>query len=161
MYFYRILLGVAVCALGSCAPPNEVAMNNTSPSVILPPPVVDTPAPAVASLSGEWRVAGIDGESFDESVGLALRGDADKLWWEPRCAGMARGYRITGSTIAFSSLDPPRGPGDPTPAVCAIGLPPRLDEVFRALDAAAIVKRTPSNGIEISGGGHGVTLFSQ
>ena len=118
-------------------------------------------APPVASLSGEWRVAGIDGESFDGSVGLALRGDADKLWWEPRCAGMARGYRITGSTIAFSSLDPPRGPGDPTPAVCAIGLPPRLDEVFRALDAAAMVKRTPSNGIEISGGGHSVTLFSQ
>jgi hypothetical protein len=165
MHFYRILLGLAVCALGSCASPNDVAMNNTSPSVTLPPPVVDTPAPpftpGVASLSGEWRVAGIDGESFDESVGLALRGDADKLWWEPRCAGMARGYRITGSTIAFSSLDPPRGPGDPTPAVCAIGLPPRLDEVFRALDAAAIVKRTPSNGIEISGGGHSVTLFSQ
>jgi hypothetical protein len=115
----------------------------------------------VTSLAGAWRVAGIDGGSFNESYGLALRGDADKLWWEPRCAGMARGYRIAGRTISFPSLRPPLPPGSPPPPVCAIGLPPRLGDVFRALDAATSVERTPQNGILISGGGHSLTLFSQ
>jgi hypothetical protein len=40
-------------------------------------------------------------------------------------------------------------------------LPPRLADVMRALDAASTVGRTSSNGIEISGRGHSVLLFSQ
>lgn len=109
----------------------------------------------VGSLAGAWRVAGIDGKSFDEPYGLALTGDQAELWWEPRCAGMVRGYTIAGRSISFAKV------GSPSSAVCEIGLPPRLSEVFRALDAATTVVRTPANGIEISGGGHSLTLFSQ
>lgn len=116
---------------------------------------------SVASLEGAWRVAGIDGQPLDEPFGLALTGDADKLWWEPRCAGMARSYRIDANTISFGSLEPRRAPGSPTPPVCAIGLPPRLSEVFRALDAARTIERTPENGIRIAGGGPSLLLFSQ
>jgi hypothetical protein len=117
----------------------------------------------VETLAGEWRVAGIDGAEFNEPYGLALSGNADELWWRPRCAGMARSYRISGGAVSFG---PPAGTqpsssGAPPPPVCAIGLPPRLAEVMRALDAASTVGRTSSNGIEISGGGHSVLLFSQ
>ena len=116
---------------------------------------------AVSSLAGEWRVAGIDGHSFDEPIGLSLTGNEQELWWQPRCAGMARVYRIEGPLITFGSTEPPRPAGAPTPPVCAIGLPPRLDEVLRALDDAQSVARSPSNGVLISGPNHSILLFSQ
>jgi len=115
----------------------------------------------VASLAGEWRVAGIDGASFDEPYGLALSGDEGELWWNPKCAGMWRTYRISDSRIAFAFPEQLRRPDGSTPPVCTIGLPSRLPEVFRALDAAETITRTPSNGILIAGGGHSVTLFTQ
>ena len=130
------------------------------PASALAPPPVPQPAP-VTSLAGAWRVGGIDGIPFNEPYGLALRGDPGKLWWEPLCAGMARGYTIRGSSISFRSLRPPRPPGSPPEPVCAIGLPPRLGDVIRALDAATTIERTPQNGILIAGGGHNLTLFSQ
>ena len=151
-------------ALGSChrpAPVPEVKM--VTPSVLLPREILK-PVPgatAVDSLEGEWRVAGIDGHSFDESVGLALRASDQQIWWEPRCAGMARKYAIRGQRIVFRSAEPPRPPGAPTPPVCAIGLPRRLGDVFQALDDATGVTRTPSNGIVIAGPRHSLTLYSQ
>ncbi len=115
----------------------------------------------VASLAGEWRVAGIDGAEFNEPYGLALSGDAQELWWAPRCARFVRSYRIEGTSVSFHQvLDEPK-PGAVPPPVCTIAPPPRIADVTRALDAATTIGRTPGNGIEISGGGHSVTLFSQ
>lgn len=117
----------------------------------------------VDSLAGEWRVAGIDGQSLDEPYGIALRGNDRELWWEPRCAGMARRYRLAGTAIAFAPVEPEGQPlpsGSPPPP-CAIGLPPRVADVMRALDAASSAGRTPANGVHIAGGGRSVTLFSQ
>ncbi|HEX8660644.1 MAG TPA: hypothetical protein VF686_02170, partial [Brevundimonas sp.] len=119
-----------------------------------PPPAAVEPPAQVGSLAGAWRVAGIDGHSFDEPVGLSLTGDAQQLWWEPRCAGVARAYRIEGQRITFAS----QGAGGP---VCDIGQPPRLEEVVRALDGADSISRTPNNGVLISGPEHSVLLFSQ
>ena len=116
---------------------------------------------AVATLEGHWRVAGIDGTSLDEPVAIALTASDRQIWWEPRCAGMARNYRIEGAAIRITSALPPRAPGEPTPPVCAIGLPPRLGEVFRALDEATGIARLPSNGIRIAGPTHDVTIFAQ
>lgn len=147
--------------LTSCAPPNPVA-NET----IAPPPTetaaVVEPAP-VQTLEGEWRVAGIDGQALDQPVGLALSGSAEEIWWDPRCAGYVRSYRIeggkftTGPHLGFV----PRKPGEPTPPVCTIAPAPRIHEVFQALTSATTIARTPQNGIEISGGGHSLLLFSQ
>jgi hypothetical protein len=117
----------------------------------------------VATLAGEWRVAGIDGKAVDQPVALALRGSEEELWWEPRCAGMVRSNRKTGTRFSAGPRlgMPPRKPGDPTPPVCAIGLPRSLDKAMAAIDAADTIRRTPSNGIELSGGGHSLVLFSQ
>ena len=113
------------------------------------------------TLKGEWRVAGIDGADFNEPYGLALSGSDRELWWEPRCAAIARSYRIDGAGIAFGPALGAPPPGGPTQAVCTIAPPPRIAEVLRAIDAATSVTRTANNGIEISGGGHSLLLFSQ
>ena len=148
-----------VAGLSACQPAAEAPSVPIEPAA---PIAVEVPAPAaVRDLAGHWRVAAIDGREMDQSVALALTGDAVQIWWEPRCAGMARNYAISGSTIRFTSTYPPRAPGEATPPVCAIGLPPRLDEVFRALDGARTVERTAQNGILIAGPAHSVTIFSQ
>jgi hypothetical protein len=128
-------------------------------------PAVPPPAPPagewLATLAGEWRVAGIDGRAFDEPYGLALSGDGSDLWWAPRCAGFVRSYRLSGAAVRFASkARPMANDGNPAP-VCLIAVPARLNEVFAALDSADRAVRTPANAIEISGGGHALLLFSQ
>ncbi len=144
-----VLLLLAACSVEPPPPPRPP--RPPAPPVAPEPPL----APSVATLAGEWRIAGIDGKPFDEPYGLALSGDAQEIWWASRCAGLIRSYRITGSSIR---IGPAKRPSD---AVCAIGLPPRIDEVTRAIDSATAIRRTPSNGVEISGGGRSLLLFSQ
>ena len=154
----RPVLLVLFAALAACGQPDPIPAKQAAPPPEPAPPVqrpAVEPSPQVASLAGAWRVAGIDGRSFDEPVGLSLAADEGALWWEPRCAGMARDYRIDGQEITFVSTQPPGTP------VCDIGLPPRLEEVMRALDDAASISRTPNNGVLISGPAHSVLLFSQ
>jgi hypothetical protein len=120
-------------------------------------------AAAVPTLEGEWRVAGIDGQSLDQPVGIALSASNDEIWWAPRCAGFVRSYAIAGTVFRAGpalGVTRPR-PGEPSPPVCAIAPPPRTSDLFRALDAGNHIVRTPQNGIEISGGGHPLLLFSQ
>lgn len=152
------LIILATLATTACAPGQPMANDSTT---VLPPTTAVPRMPAVdevTTLEGEWRVAGID-----QPEGLALSASREEIWWAPRCAGYARTYRIdgasfrTGPHIGFVE----RKPGDPTPPVCAIAPPPRIGEVFRALTSATTIRRTANNGIEISGGGHSLLLFSQ
>lgn len=127
----------------------------------------DIPQPSgsrVGTLAGEWRVAGIDGEPFDQDYGVALSATADEIWWEPRCAGILRRYRIESDSVTMMLPEPPPAQEDlprPPPALCTIGVPVGVEQAFVALDAAETIARTPQNGIELSGGGHSLTLFSQ
>jgi hypothetical protein len=166
---------VLAAALAACSsPPGSTAdpAPSASPSGSAAPtasaaPSAGTPLVVPPGLAGEWRVAGIDGQPFDEPYGLALSANEHEIWWAPRCAGMTRRYRIQGRRLAvFPAADSAAAPGTAAagtapPPPCAIGLPARLHEVVRALDAAETVVRTPANGVEISGGGHSLLLFSQ
>ena len=125
---------LALAACGQIEQPAQTDQSAAPGASKSAPESTHDPAKAHISLQGDWRVAGLDGTNFDEPVGIALKGDSGSIWWEPRCAGMARGYQVTGRTIKFRSLGPPRSPGSLTPPVCAIGLPPRLNEVFAAVD---------------------------
>lgn len=174
----RPILLFALSMLTACDRPAEVPAAGAPTSASSPasspapshaPPVASRPAEPEAvspsaqvdSLAGAWRVAGIDGAALDAPIGLALTGDERQVWWEPRCAGAARTYRIDGARISFGSTQGPRPAGAPTSPVCAIGLPPRLGDVMRALDEATSIARTESNGILIAGPRHSVTLYSQ
>lgn len=161
---------LAAATLAACSPeadpdpgdeqlstlPAEPGVEDAAP----PPPL----APAPATLAGHWRVAGIDGELFDEPYGLALVASEDRIWWEPTCAGGNFSYTIVGNSFAANAYSDPAmrpAPGDPSPPVCAIAIPPRLSEVFRAIQSADRIEITPENGVLISGGGHSLVMFSQ
>lgn len=143
------------------APPARADTNIAAKDVRSSEPVAElTPIP---SLEGEWRIAGIDGLPFDEPYGLALSADDEEIWWAPRCAQIARRYHIEGTTIRITSveLSPEAAGQGRLPPPCAIGLPPRLDEVTRSIDSATAIGRTANNGVELRGGGHSLLLFSQ
>lgn len=124
------------------------------------------PAGPSISLTGEWRVAGIDGREFDEPYGIALSATREEIWWEPRCAGQSVRYRIVNDR--FVVVEPPPAPPPPPgatrpppPVVCTIAIPDRLPDVMNAIRAADRIERTPANGIQLSGNGRSLTLFSQ
>ncbi len=151
-----LLVLLPACGQHPAVPPAEEPVSDQRP--------ISAPLDEVATLAGEWRVAGIDGQPLDQPVGLAISASDREIWWEPRCAGFARSYTIDGLRIATGpalGAPPPPSPGEPPPPVCAIGLPPRLAEVFRALEQADRVGRTRENGVAISGPGHSVLLFGQ
>ena len=127
------------------------------------PPPPEQPFAPVATLAGEWRVAGLDGEPLDQLSGVALSASDTEIWWEPRCAAMAVSYRIDGLRISTGEPEPPTPvqPGEPTSPICTVNPPPPVRDLIRALDVADAVGRTPENGVLISGGGHSVLLFSQ
>ncbi|MFN3515632.1 MAG: hypothetical protein ACK4YM_00535 [Novosphingobium sp.] len=126
----------------------------------LPPAPAGTPAPpatprgdAPATLVGEWRVAGIDGQPVDAPIGIALTIGGQEIGFDPRCAGFTWGYTYSAGVLATKRRR--------QAAICAIGYDPVLDRLAGALDRVTIVRRTAANGIELSGGGRSVTLFSQ
>jgi hypothetical protein len=125
----------------------------TSPSATPSAPETGT---AVSTLAGEWRVAGIDGDGFDADHALTLSASDKAIDFDPDCAGADRQYAIDG--LAFRARIDPAERDQP---VCEIGLPAGTAEMWRAIDAATRIERTPSNGVLLSGGGHSVLLFSQ
>lgn len=155
----RLLILFACTALTACkqTPPEAPRQPRITGSDAAAPFDRAAPAAMVATLTGEWRVAVIDGRSLDEPGGIAISGDAASVWWEPACAGVARRYRIEGRSVSFSPIRSNGGRKE----LCEIAPPPRLDDVLRALDEADTIARTPSNGVRISGPRHDVTLFSQ
>lgn len=160
-----LMLAGCITRPSPLAAPTANAVPNTVTNTV-PNTVADAAAPRlqpVVTLVGEWRVAGIDDRPVEGPLGLALSADAREIWWEPRCAGLVRSYRIDGqrfSTAPQLGLAV-RQPGDPAPPVCAIGPPPQIREVMRSLDSGRTIVRTPANGIRIAGGGNSLLLFSQ
>lgn len=121
-------------------------------------------------LTGEWRVAGIDGREVTGSEGIALSADNWSIWWEPRCAAQWVPYRIVNERFIVPELPPappppPPTPGEapppPLPVICTLRPPPGVESVMKALRAADAIKRTSENSVQISGSGSSVTLFSQ
>ena len=72
------------------------------------------------NLTGEWRVAGIDGREVTGSAGIALSADNWTIWWEPRCAGVYVPYVIINERFVVPDLPPSPPPPPPLP-----GEPPR------------------------------------
>ncbi len=144
-----LLLAVLLAGCGQSAEAPEAAPTET-PSPALPVP---------ASLVGEYRVAGIDGAELKGPAGIALTIDQGHVSYEPTCAGYMWSYAYRDGALDIERRQEKLH--HPPPPVCAIAVPPALDQLAAALEAANRARVTPNNGIELSGGGRSVLLFSQ
>lgn len=156
------LIGFAAFLLAGCSeaeqaePPSPVE-EPASPAETPAEPPARTSAGNIAitearELVGEYRVAGVDGRALNAPTGVAVSIDTTTISLLP-CAGYVWRYTYAAGKL---ETEPAPGPSDtlcaPTREVAAVGA---------ALNGANRVARTPSNGLEFSGGGHSVLLFSQ
>lgn len=145
-----LLVGLLAGCGQAADQPGSGATPSATPSEALPAP---------ASLIGEYRVAGIDGAELQGPAGIALTIDAGRVSYQPTCAGYVWSYAYSNGALDIERRQEKLH--HPPPPVCAIGVPPELDRLAATLEAANRARVTPANGIELSGGGRSVLLFSQ
>jgi hypothetical protein len=143
--------------LAACGQPAEQAAEQSRAD----PRSSETAAPLAApeSLIGEYRVAGIDGRSLDAPFGIALSITDGQVSFEPACAAFVWSYAYLKGSVDIERRQEKRN--HPPPPVCPEPVAPQLDRLATALDAVDRARRTPENGIELSGNGRSVLLFSQ
>jgi hypothetical protein len=138
----RLLPALSACAL-------LAACGGTADA---PAPVETPPAASLTEFAGEYRVAGIDGGEIDLPHAITASIDGERIHLVSDCVNLAWSYRFEAGLLATERV--------PVES-CARGLEPVEQELLAALDVADSVRRTPANAVEIGGGGHAVTLFSQ
>ena len=124
-----------------------------------PPPAPPSPTPSATPdiandmwLVGEYRVAGVDGAAIDLQHAATVSIDTTRISFASECIAARWSYRLRNESIGTEAI--------PTIA-CQRGLYPQERAMMEALGAATRATRTPANGIELSGGGTSITLFSQ
>lgn len=138
---------IIVAALAACAP---VATDPPAPGSN--PAAVDGVIMAPAALAGEYRVAGVDGRDINLSHGVSASISEQEIEVLSQCIRFKWTYVLSGGVLAAERI----------PSMsCRRALLPEEEAISRAFDQAVQARRTPANGIEFSGEGHTVTLFSQ
>ena len=139
--------------LAGCGPQAESSapIGATEPAAPAVPTLPSPPAPQI-DLPGEYRVAGVDGVGIDLPYGVTASITGDRIHVTADCLNFAWTYTMQGARIATART-----------AVegCARGLTDPEEAVVEALDAAATLERTPTNGIELRGDGRSVVLYAQ
>jgi len=137
----RLLSGLSACALlAACG--SE-------------PPAAPPEAPSIASaaeLAGEYRIAAVDGADIDLPHGVTASIDGARIAVTSDCVTMAWSYRLDDGLLSTE-----QAPAES----CARAFDETERSLLAALDVADAAHRTPANAVELSGGGHSVTLFSQ
>jgi hypothetical protein len=155
------LLGVPLALLGCRPQPPagdpgaEAAPVPTNPPAAAASPVAPSgsnDAEATIALPGEYRIAGVDGAGIDQPYAITASITRDRIHVTADCLNFGWTYRALGDRIATKRV-----------AVegCARGLTAAEEAVVAAIDSAGTVAPTPAGAIELRGGGHSVTLFSQ
>src|SRR5690606_30446529 len=104
------------------------------------------------ALAGEYRVAGIDGADVNLPHGISAVITDERIDIQSDCIRFAWTYRFENQLLVTEQAPV---------ASCRRAFLPQEQALQQAVEAADVVRRTPSNGIELSGGGRSVTLFSQ
>lgn len=124
-------------------------------SAPLPPSTSDPATGNVnvpGSLVGEYRVAGVDGRDVDLPHAITLSITAETIRYTSQCVGGTWRYRREGDRLVTQEVPL---------AVCQRALYPEEEAIDALFAAGPTFRRTEANGIELSGGGHTVTVFSQ
>lgn len=146
-------------------PDSELHLSGNGRSLTLERPTARADM-AVPTMRGTWRVSSLDGNAIPEGVAPTFVADDDMISWSVRCAQQDRIYHIENDR--FVARDPrtffPPTPPPPPPLqvqprpICAIGLPPHLEDTFKAMDAATTITRSEGHGIKLEGGNRTLTL---
>jgi hypothetical protein len=139
------LLCLSAIAVAACQPNDEAPQSA--------PDEADSSIIATSeALAGEYRVAGIDGEDVDLPHGITASITGDRIDVQSDCIRFAWSYRFEDRLLVTEQAPV---------ASCRRALLPEERALSEAVEAADVVRRTPTNGIELSGNGRSVTLFSQ
>ncbi len=110
------------------------------------------PIASAAELSGEFRIAGVDGSDIDLPHAITASIGDGRIKVQSDCIGLAWTFTLEKGVLATAQV--------PVPS-CRRAYDATEQALMAAFDVADVVHRTEANGIEFSGGGHSVTLFSQ
>jgi hypothetical protein len=145
-----LLMGLAATGLAACQP----AASDGGPAPAATPG--DAPAAnliaSAQSLAGEYRVAGVDGADINLPHGISAEITADRIAVTSDCINLGWTYHFQNGALATERVPM---------ASCRRALLPEEGAIAAAFDNAGMVRRTPANGVEFTGGGHSVLLFSQ
>ncbi len=164
-----VFLAAALAACQPAEPPSaQESGSQASPgqsvgqSAATPKPITDRRGTIPPRITGEYRVAGIDGRPLDAPFGIAVSIGGERIALASRCPGFAWSYTYQAGTIVLQD-DPGGGLAREagTGTDCRSGFPSEYRDLARAFAAATSVRRPPANALEFTGGGHSVTLFSQ
>ena len=161
----RLVLLPLSLALAACqsAPEREVDPQPEASGVTSAADPAAPSIPAPATIVGEYRVAGLDGEAFESQTGIAVSITDTTISYEPTCLGYSWDYEYDGGALSLERT-PGTGPEvgeDGTIVTCLVAVDPEYRELANAVAATTRVDRTPENGLRFSGGGRSFTLFSQ
>lgn len=139
------LLGLSAFVLAACQP-NEDVPSGT-------PDEADSSIIATSeALAGEYRVAGIDGQDVNLPHGITASITDNRIEVQSDCIRFAWSYRFEDRLLVTEQAPV---------ASCRRALLAEERALSEAVEAADVVRRTPANGIELSGSGRSVTLFAQ
>ncbi|NNC48493.1 MAG: hypothetical protein HKO13_08705 [Sphingomonas sp.] len=155
-----------VLLLGACAPsapdaPGDGAIDNATdaPANALDEEVEVLPIGATApvDIEGEWRIAGIDGEAFDEDWAPTATITSDTIRIQSQCIWFERRYVLDGMEF----VPPPPVTDDEPQEMCARGWTPAEEAMEEALQGAEWAYRLPDGSLVLDGSSGTITLFTQ
>ncbi|WP_170003508.1 hypothetical protein [Pseudopontixanthobacter vadosimaris] len=101
---------------------------------------------------GEYRLAGVDGTSVDLPHAITVSISEDTIALASQCISPRWTYAYAGQRLTTRSIPGP---------ICERGRYPAEEAAIAVLDSPDTIRQTPANGWHLTGGGHGITLFSQ
>ena len=108
----------------------------------------------VSAIQGEWRVAGVSGQSLSQPFGISASIQGDRVRFVSQCITRQYELKVEGGLVAARPL------GNDVPD-CARAL--TIDErgLEQAMSQAKTIYRLPSNALVLDGPAGAVTLFTQ
>lgn len=153
----RLLLLAPLALLCACDDPPQGQPVELPEAVPAAPDVVPPlSGDPVGALTGEYRVAGIDGGEIDTPFAMTLSVTEERIVFDAPCGGFAWDFTLRGTSLSLSRIRAPE------PACVAVSrIHSAVFDLAAAMDEATSAVRTPSNGIELVGGGRSLILYSQ
>ena len=157
-----LALAIAACSPGAenATAPAEQEAHPETPEGLTELPIGAT---APASIEGEWRVAGVNGEIIDIGWAMTASIDDASISIQSQCMGFSRMYALEGTTLTTPEVPPaPAGtPHAPPPVVCTRMFLPEEQAVSEALTQADTAYRLPDGSLVLDGPGGSLTFFTQ